>query len=244
VRNILAITGGVVADAIRRKVLYLVFVLSVVLAAAIPQLPTYGAGVILNVYKEIALAIIFVLSLALTLSLSANRVPAEIERRTVYNVLSKRVRRWEYLVGTWLGILAVMAIAIGAFTLVTQGIGLVRYHDPIWRIWEGTFGIWLEMGAIAAFAIAVSSLVGPVVVVTSSLAFLFFAHSRGTMLGDSPKGILAILYPSFDTFNVINPVAHGDGITLAYALSMVVVFVAWSALLLLAGSAAFGRRDL
>lgn len=243
-RNIVSIAAAVIADAIRRKVLWVVLMFAGIMAAMVPQLPTYGIGVIQAEYREITLALIFAASLVVTLSLAANRVPGEVERRTVYNVLSKRVNRWEYLLGTWLGIIAVMAVAVAAFTLVAQGVALVRYGTPMWRLWEGALGIWLEMGALSAFTIAVSTVAGPVVVVTASLAFLFFAHSGGTLLGNAPSPVLAAIYPSFDTFNVINPVAHGDGISLAYAGTMLVVFVAWSGLLLIAGVAAFSGRDL
>ena len=241
--DITAIAASVVADAIRRKVLYLIVVFAAILAVMIPELPTYGVGVVAAVYREIALALVFAASLALTLALSANRIPSEVERRTVYNVLSKRVRRWEYVAGTWLGIMAVVGIAVVAFTLVTQGIGFMRYGEPMWRLWQGSLGIWLEMGALSAFAVAVSTLTGPVVVVAASLVFLFAAHSRSFLLGED-GGLLARLYPSFDTFNVITPVAHGNGISATYALVMLAVFAAWAGLLLLAASVAFGRRDL
>jgi Cu-processing system permease protein len=242
-RNLGAIAGAVLADAVRRKVLYLILVFAAILAAMIPSLPTYGIGVVAQVYREIALALVFVASLALTLSLAANRVPSEVERRTVYNVLSKRVRRWEYVVGTWLGIALVMAVAIASFTVVTQVVAILRYGDPMWRLWQGALGIWLEMSALAAFSVAVSTVTGPVVVVTASVAFLFAAHARGALTSGTASG-LAAYYPSFDTFNVITPVAHGAGISLGYAALMLVVFVAWAAVLLLAGSAAFSVRDL
>lgn len=242
-RNIVAIAAAVVADAGRRKVAWIVLVVAAILAVMIPSLPTYGVGVIEGVYREVALALIFAASLVLTLSLAANRVPGEVERRTVYNVLAKRVHRWEYLAGSWLGIVAVMALAIGAFTLVTQGVGMMRYGDPMWQLWQGALGIWCEMGALAAFAVAVSALTGPVVVVAASIVFLFAAHSRSALLGEDVQG-LAAFYPSFDTFNVINPVAHGGGVSLVYLLVMLASFAAWSAVLLLAGSVAFGRRDL
>lgn len=243
-RNMVSIAAAVISDAGRRKVAWVVLVVSAMLATMIPSLPTYGAGVVEGVYREVALALIFAASLVLTLSLAANRVPGEVERRTVYNVLAKRVHRWEYLAGSWLGVVAVMALAIAAFTLVTQGVGMMRYGDPMWQLWQGSLGIWCEMGALAAFAMAVSALTGPVVVVTASLAFLFAAHSRATLFSEGAGGLAAMLYPSFDTFNVINPVAHGDGVGLTYLLVMLASFVAWSAGLLLAGSLAFGRRDL
>lgn len=243
-RSILALAASVVADAVRRKVVYIVLAFSAVLAAMVPQIPTYGAGLAESVFREVSLALVFVVGLVLALSLAANRVPGEIERRTVYNVLAKRVHRWEYLVGTWLGIFAVLGMSIAAFTLVTQGVALLRYGQPMWRLWEGALAIWLEMGALTAFAVAVSAVIGPVVVVTATLAFLFVAHNREGLLGANASGIAGRLYPSFDTFNVINPVAHGSGISAAYAGTMLVVFAAWSALLLLIGSVLFARKDL
>lgn len=242
-RNAAAIASAVIADAVRRKVLYLIIVFAAILAAMIPQLPTYGVGVIAAAFREIALALVFAASLVLTLSLSANRIPSEVERRTVYNVLSKRVRRWEYVAGTWLGIVAVVGIAVAAFTLVTQGVGVLRYGQWMWVLWEGALGIWLEMAALCAFAITVSAVTGPVVVVTASLAFLFAAHSRDYLLGNG-GGIVARLFPSFDTFNIIAPVAHGGGVSAPYLLVMVAQFAAWAGMLLLAASVAFGRRDL
>jgi hypothetical protein len=50
--------------------------------------------------------------------------------------------------------------------------------------------------------------------------------------------------PSLNVFNVIEPIAYGQGFGLTWALSMVAVFAAWSALLLLVAAAMFKGRDL
>ena len=238
-----AIAGSVFMDAIRRRVVYAVGFFGLVLAFGIPSLPSYGLGVVAGVYREVALALTFVASLILVLALAANRVPAEIERRTVYNVLAKPVRRLEYLAGTWAGIVGVMAGAIVAFTLIEQVVGLLRYQDPMWRLWEGALAIGLEMGVIAAFAVAVSALAGAVVVSIASLTLVFIGHSRDTLLG-SGSSLARTLYPSLDTFNIINPVAHGTGGDGLYVAGMLVAIVGWVGALLLLAAAGFARRDL
>lgn len=243
-QRIWPIARAVVADSLRRKVVYVVLVFAALLAFAIPSLPDYGLGVEAAVFREVALALAFVTALVVTLSLAANRIPGEFERRTVYNVVAKSVSRTEYLVGTWLGVFIVAGGVMAAFTVIEQVIGLITYGEMMWLLWQGALAIWLEMGVVAAFAVSVSTISGAVVVVTATLAALFVGHSRSTLLGG--EGALGIkpFVPSLDAFNVVNPVAHGSGVPLVYLASMVVVFAGLAGLSLLAGSAILSRRDL
>lgn len=243
-RSVLALATSIVADSLRRKIVYVVGLFAVVMAAAIPALPSYGVGVVVGVFREVALALMWVASLVVVLALSANRIPAEIEKRTVYNVLAKPVHRWQYIVGTWLGIVAVMAGVIAAFTAVDQVVAVVTYKQPMWQLWQGALAVWMEMAVVAALAVAVSARAGAVVVAIGALAFLFVGHSRSALFGQDTTSIGARLYPSLDAFNVINPVAHGAGITLPYVGSMALVFAGYAAALLVAGALAFNSRDL
>lgn len=243
-KRIWPIAVAVITDSLRRKVVYVVLVFAALLAMAIPSLPDYGLGVEGAVFREVALALVYVTGLVIALSLAANRIPAEFERRTVYNVLAKGVSRWEYLVGTWLGILSVMAGTIAAFTIVEQVVGVVTYGDPMWRLWQGSLAVLLEMGVVTAFAASVSTVAGPVVVVTATLAALFVGHSRSTLLGGEGALGLNPFYPSLDAFNVVNPVAHGTGVPPLYLASMLVVFVGFVGLSLSLGVFLLGRKDL
>lgn len=242
--RISAIAGSVFMDAVRKRVVYLVGFFGVIMALAIPSLPSYGLGVATGVYREVCLALTFAASLAIALALAANRIPGEVERRTVYNVLARPVDRLEYIVGTWAGITAVVAASIVGFTIVEQVVGFVKYQDAMWQLWQGALAIGLEASVISAVAIAVSTVSGPVVVVVASLAVVFAGHAREGVLGpDVPSG-LRMLYPSLDSFNVINPVAHGAGIGSIELAAMLLTFIGWAGIVLLLAGAGFGRRDL
>jgi ABC-type transport system involved in multi-copper enzyme maturation permease subunit len=244
IRRILAIAGAVFLDAVKRRIVYLIGFFGVVMALAIPALPSYNVGVQAGVYREIALALTFVAALALTMTLSANRIPGEIERRTVYGVLSKAVGRWEYVVGTWLGIFGVIGVCVLGFAIVDVAVGGIVYSQFMPQLFAGAYAIWLEMGIVAAFAVAVSGMSGAVVVTVASLTFLFAAHSRDSLFPYGTAKIVLDLYPSLDAFNVINPVAYGSGVGPLYATVMTATFVGWVGLLLLLGSLGFARKDL
>jgi len=242
--KIVAIANAVIADALRRKVVYIVLAFAVFMAVAIPRLPSYGVGVVEAIFREVALALTYAAAIVVALSLAANLVPAQVERRTVYNVLGRDVRRWQYLVGSWLGVFAVMGLTVGAFTLVNIGIGAATYQQFMWRLLEGGLAIWLETGVVAAFAIMVSTIIGPVPVVVASLAFLFVGHLGGGPQQEAGVRAASAFYPTLETFNIINPVAHGSGVSLGYDGLMFVVAAAWVGILLLVGMLLFDRRDL
>lgn len=241
--NVIAIASSIVADALRRKVVYVVLLFAALMAVAIPILPSYGVGVVGSVFREVALALTYASALVVTLSLAANRIPGEVERRTVYNVLVKRVRRGEYVIGTWAGVAIVMAGVIACFTAVNQIIGWFQYSAPMWVLWQGALGIWMEMAVLAAFAVLVSTRIGPVPVVAAALLFVFVGHARSGLFPDGAS-LGARLYPSLDTFNVIAPVAHGGGVSVAYIGVMVAALAAWVAVLMFIAVAAFEGRDL
>jgi ABC-type transport system involved in multi-copper enzyme maturation permease subunit len=243
-RKLLAISSSVVADALRRKVVWVVVVFAAILAIAVPTLPSYGVGVVSAVYREVAIALMWCAALVVGLALSATRIPVEVERRTVFNIISRDVRRWQYVVGSWLGMFVVLGGVLAAFALATIGIGAFEYHTAMWILFEAALGVWLEISVIMAVAVALSCEVGAVTSVVGALAFAFIGHAVVGLLHLAEGQRPPWYWPTLDVFNVVNPVAHGSGYSFLYALAMIVAFVAWSSILLLGGSLIFRGRDL
>ncbi|MGV8082417.1 MAG: ABC transporter permease [Coriobacteriia bacterium] len=243
-KKLLVIAQAVIADAVRRKVVWVVVVFGALLAIAAPALPSYGLGVVAPVYREVSIALMWASALVVALALSATRIPAEVERRTVFNVVSRDVRRWQYVAGTWIGMFAVLGVALFAFAIITIAIGAFEFNEVMWRLLEAAFAVWLEMGVVLAFAVMMSTAVGTVSSIVAALAFVFVGHSWMSLLNLPEESAAPWWLPGLNVFNVINPVAHGTGYGIAYAGSMLIAFCAWVALLLWGGSALFARRDL
>jgi Cu-processing system permease protein len=241
--RVFAIARAVVSDAIRRRIVWVVALFALVLAAVIPMLPSYGVGVAGAVYREIALAMTYVAAVVVTLVLSVARIPGEIERRTLYSVLARDVRRWEYVLGTWMGIALTLGAAMVAFGAIIFGVGWAVYNVPMWLLWQGVLAIWMEAAILAALCVAISTVAIPVIVAVGALAFLFISHVRADLLG-GPENPLWYVYPSLDAFNIIAPVSHGSGVSPAYLAMMTLAFIGWVGALALLGALGFSRRDL
>jgi ABC-type transport system involved in multi-copper enzyme maturation permease subunit len=242
--KVYAISRAVVADAIRRKVLWIVVVFSAILALAIPALPSYGVGVAAAVFREVSIALMYAAALVMALALAVTRIPLEVERRTVFNIISRDVRRWQYVFATWLGMFVVLGVMLLAFTAITIGIGAVTYHTAMWQLLEASLAVWLEIGVIMAFAVMLSCWFGPVTATVGALAFAFIGHAFVSILGLPELSSVPWYIPNLEVFNVISPVAHGSGYGLAYGAGMVLAFTGWVSLLLAAAAAIFSRRDL
>jgi ABC-type transport system involved in multi-copper enzyme maturation permease subunit len=163
----------------------------------------------------------------------------------VFTILGRDVSRWQYLVGTWLGIFLVMAGVELAFFAVILSIGWLTYGQPSFQLAEASLAILLESGIVAAFCIMISARLGAVTAAVAALAFLFVGHSVAGLVTGGAEGVSAPWWlPSLDVFNVINPVAHGSGIGVGYVAAMIGAFAVWCAILLLGGAALFQGRDL
>ena len=242
--KLIAISSAVVADAIRRKVVWVVVVFAALLAIAIPALPSYGVGIVSGVFGQVAIALMWVVALVVALALAATRMPVEIERRTVFNVISRPVRRWQYVVGTWLGMFLVLGVVLVAFASSTILIGGFTYGHPMFLLFEAAFAVWLEMGIIMAFTVMLSTLFGPVTAVVGGLTLAFVGHAVVGFLHLNETQRAPIWFPSLDVFNVINPVALGNGVSAIYLVAMVIAFAAWVTLFMVGGSLMFAGRDL
>jgi ABC-type transport system involved in multi-copper enzyme maturation permease subunit len=238
-----AIASAVVADAIRKKVVWVVVVFAALLALAIPALPSYGVGVIAGVFREVTISLMFAATFVVALALAALRIPAEVERRTVFNVLSRDVRRWQYVVGSWLGIFVVIGASLAAFTGIAVLVGALVYGKVMVVLFAAGLAVLYEMGIIAAFTVMMSTRVGAVTSIVGAIAFTFVGHSIQALVAPSLER-LPWYIPSLEVFNVIDPVSYGSGFSLGYGLAITASFVAWIALLLLGASALFERRDL
>ena len=243
-KKTLAIAQAVVADAVRRKVVWAVIVFCALLSIATPALPSYGVGVVAAVYREVSIALMYAAAFVVALALATTRIPVEVEKRTVFNVIARDVRRWQYVAGTWLGMFVVLGAVTLTFALATIIVGFVDYHQPMFILLEAALAIWLEMGVVMGVCVMFSCQFGAVTSVVAALAFTFVAHADVGLLHLSEEQPVPWWLPGLDIFNVINPVAHGSGYGWVYGLAMIAAAAAWIAAFLLGGSIMFGRRDL
>jgi ABC-type transport system involved in multi-copper enzyme maturation permease subunit len=253
---------GVVAintfrEAVRDRVLYnLIFFALIMIGAAI-IVGQISIGIERQVMVNLGLSAISIIGLIMAIFIGVGLVYKEIEKRTLYSLLSKPLPRWEFLAGKYVGLLITLAVntffmALGlAAALFYVGRPLVPSDVSILI---AIYFILLELALVTAFALFFSCFSSPMLSTLFTLgiyvAGVFAPDIRdlGDLTRDSTIqfGARAIYYllPNFHNFNVIALAAHGDAIPLALLWQNTLYALVYVVLLLLACSAVFSRRNL
>lgn len=92
-----------VGDALRKRVLLVFLLIAVVMLFLSLALAYFSQREQLVTFKSLAFWIVLLFGALIALTTSIFLIPAEIEKRTIYSVLSKPVRRWEFFMGKFLG---------------------------------------------------------------------------------------------------------------------------------------------
>ena len=207
----------------------------------------------LNVTKSLGLGVISLAGVFISIILYISLIPAEIERRTIYSILSKPVERYQYLTGKFLGglmtVLANIAL-MGVIFLVILIAKLVEYHQPIGPAVSGLLKnllmVFFQMTLLGAVAMFFSVFLPPVVSFFVTFG-IWLLGSSGLLNTGGPLGFLHLLVPNFGNYNIQNPFIN-PGVHVsqepAYLLLNIVYALIYTVILLMAGTVIFDRREV
>ena len=154
---IFAIAGQTLTEARRNRVFYSVFLFGMVVVLNSVIFTEVTSTTMDRVLKDTGLAAINVFALALTVFSGLGIVNLEIDRKSIYTVLAKPISRFGYILGKFLGLLAII-LATSTLMFVGLLVVLKGYKTPIHPgLFLGFFGIVLEVMVLGAIAVLCSS---------------------------------------------------------------------------------------
>src|SRR5262245_16242936 len=210
-----------------------------------------GEGLRLTV--DLGLSSISWLGLLVVLTVGTALVSKEIDRRTIFNLLSRPLPRPFYLIGKWLGLttaLATVAAILGAaLWLILVLLGHGSYGGSIA---EAVFLASLELAVINSLAVMFSALSTPLLSALYTLGFFLAGQWCGDLrrfASQCPDGLKMLLegaanvMPNLPLFNMRTLAASGELTTWTH-LGLASVYAAlYCGCVLALASAAFESRD-
>lgn len=193
-------------------------------------------------------------SMIITVYVSINLLHTEIERRTIYTILSKPVRRWQFLLGKYLGILALMAVIVGLLCGVSAGLVAFQDGDVSWAFGGAFYLIFLQLAIVGAISLLFASFSTPLLsgLFAAGLFLLGHLHDQlerveqffelpwmGTLID-----AVAWVLPDLASLNLTAELVRNLPIGATYMVSATWYAVSYASLVLFVAIVVFSRKDL
>jgi ABC-type transport system involved in multi-copper enzyme maturation permease subunit len=239
--RILHIASNTFREAVRDRVLYNLIAFALLMSGAAILIGQISINIERLVVINLGLTAVSLFGIVIAIFIGIGLVSKEIERRTLYTVLSRPVRRWEFIVGKFFGLAGTLVVntffmAIGVFGALLY----VSHHFQAadgWVLVALYFTI-LQFLIITSLALLFSSFSSPLL----AAVFAFSLFVIGTFAEDL-RGFAALtqgftrwlatgaayIVPNFSALNVISSVAHQQpvaGQLILYNTCYALIFVA------------------
>ncbi len=240
-------------EAVRDKVLVTLLVFALLVMGSAKVIQPLAMGEEAKVIKDLGLSAITLFGVLIAVLVGGRLVYKEVDKRTIYIVLAKPVRRWEFIVGKYLGLMAVllasMAVMTAGFYIIMLLTGIRLSATLLLAVLMTAF----ELSVLTAVAIFFSTFVTPIASAVFTFAVYFVGHLTQDLrllaaMSPSPlvKVVTQVLYyilPNLANFNVRGEVVH-DVVLSPQTLAISVLYgLVYTATMLLIAVLVFNRKD-
>src|SRR3954463_173396 len=243
-------------EAVRDRVLYNLIGFALLMSAAAVLVGQISIQIERLVVINLGLTAVSLFGIVIAIFIGIGLVSKEIEKRTLYTVLSRPVRRWEFIVGKFFGLAGTLVVntffmAIGVFAALLYVAHKFSAADA--SIFIALYFIVLQFLIICSLALLFSSFSSPLL--SAVFAFSLFVIGsfaddlRGfaTLTHGATRWVAtgaAYLVPNFSALNVIGAVAHQQPISGQLVIQNTLYALFYTTMILSGAVLIFERRNL
>jgi len=241
-------------ETVRDKVFILLVVFALIMIFASRIFGFLSVGQEIKIVKDLGLGSISVFSLLVAIFVGTTLVHKEIDKRTVYTIISKPIHRYQFIIGKYAGLnltILVNMVVMSVFFYLS-----VRLMRGAWSLDLGLaiLLIYVEVMVVTGLALLFSTFASP----TLSAVFTFLSYIAGHLsndmkfFGEQSKNIfvnvastgLYYVLPNLSKFDVKNEAVHGLAIPAGFFAYSIVYGLLYCAMLIIVSSFIFERKNL
>jgi ABC-type transport system involved in multi-copper enzyme maturation permease subunit len=265
-RAVRAVAVHVFRESVRDRVPYTLVLFAVLLISSSYLIGQLTAGQDVKIIKDLGLAATSVFGLFIAIFIGIGLVSKEVERRSIYALLSKPVSRPQFIIGKYAGLVLTLAVNV---TVMAAALYLVlaymKWADPALTttdletpgldpaLLKALFLIFIELMLVTALALFFSTFSSPILSAALTFGLYVAGHFNADLKNfdkvvNSPlaiglaRGVYHVL-PDLSAFDVKTEVVHGLPVRAGYLAGTAAYGLAYIAALLLVATFVFSRRD-
>jgi len=251
-----AISLNTFREAVRDRVLYNLILFVLLLVASAPLFGAISIDIERLLLINLSLSSISLFGVIIAIFIGIGLVSKEIEKKTLYTILSRPVRRWEFILGKYFGLMLTLVVNALLMTVGVYAALLITAHKLTAadaRLLVAVYFIILQFLMVTALTLLFSSFSTPIF----AAIFAFALFAIGTFADDlrnfaamahGPAGWLATAaayaVPNFASLNAIFQVAHDQPIPGSLIAYNTLYALLYSAAVTAGAVLIFERRNL
>jgi ABC-type transport system involved in cytochrome c biogenesis permease component len=134
------IAVNTLTEAVRQKVFILFLLIGLVFIASAVFFAQFTFGEQMKFIKDTCLGVISVITTLIAIVGTAQLLPSEVENRTIYTILAKPVRRFEFLLGKFCGGLLLLLLSMAAMCILFAAVLWVKEQGMIRELSQSYVG--------------------------------------------------------------------------------------------------------
>jgi ABC-type transport system involved in multi-copper enzyme maturation permease subunit len=240
-------------EAVRDRILYLLLFFAAAAILLSRVLAMFTVGDRTKIIKDVGLASISIFGALMAILIGTGLVYKEIEKRTIFTLISKPIRRSEFLLGKYFGLVLTLAVMLASMGLIFLALILIQTGALEGRLLLAILFIFFELVLLTAVAILFSCFSTPILSSLFSLGFYLIGHFSWSLetlvkkarpgLGKTLLRLLTAVLPDLENFNIRTEVVHGLPLPASLLLYSAAYGIVYAAFVLTVAVLIFRRRD-
>lgn len=255
-RRIRTIAVNAFRESVRDRVLYNLILFVLILVGASIFISELSVDQESKFIATLGLSLMLVFGALIAIFIGVGLVFKEIDKRTIYNLLSKPVQRHEFIIGKYLGLCSTLFVNLLVMVVGTE-LALLYVHTGTSQlqvaILPTAYLIFLELAVIIAVALMFSSFSTPML----SAMFSFAVYVIGNFSNDLKlaadltessvtRAVLMALYyllPNFSHFSSISQASYGQVPSAKMLISATLYALVYISIVISAAVLIFQKRN-
>jgi ABC-type transport system involved in multi-copper enzyme maturation permease subunit len=240
-------------ESVRDRIFYVLLVFAIVVIACSKAIGWISMEQDVKVMQDLGLAAIAFFSVIISIYVGTGLLYKETDKRTIYTIISKPVRTYEFILGKYLGLMLTLLVNV----LVMGGVFLAYLYGWVrvanWGLVKAISLIYVEVVVVTALAIFFSTMASPILSAVFTFCMFILGHfvsglallatylksAAGKIACEAAQFILPNLY----FFDVKMDAVHERPIPNMQVAEMVVYGVMYAAILLIVSVKIFDRKN-
>ena len=254
VRKVWTIAVNTFHESLRKKILYVLIVFAIIFIGASKFFSFLSREEELKMIKDIGFSSIEFFGALIAIFSSAGSISGEIEKGTIYTLLSKPITRANFVIGKFIGQILIILFNLIIMTVFFITLLLLKNNPFDLELFKTILLIFFELVVISSIAIAIGNFAPNSFNITFSFLLYIAGHltSYGKQLIErvrNPlfKGFGTIFYtilPNYENFNIKDKVVVGIPVSWIYVGKTITYGFIYICISLLLAIYFFNRKEI